>query len=47
MELILIGVNIILQIDFDVFVHLGVDVLAQEATDNRDTLLHISLKPLE
>lgn len=39
MKLILLGVNIILQVDFDLVVHFVINVLAQETADDRDTLI--------
>lgn len=43
MELILFGIDIVLQIDFDIVVHLCVNVLAQEAADDGDALPYVSL----
>lgn len=34
MELVLVGVNVVLQIDLNVVVHLGVNILTQETTND-------------
>lgn len=42
MELVLVGVDIVLQIDLDIAVHLCIYILAQKATDDSDALSHVS-----
>ena len=38
MELVLVCIDIVLQIDLDVVVHFGINILAQETTNNSHAL---------
>ncbi len=44
MKLVFLGINIVLEVDFDIFVHLGVNILTKAGTDDGNALFGLGLE---
>ena len=42
MKLVFVGIDIVLEVDFDVVVHLVINILAKAGTDDRNTLFRLA-----